>query len=262
MNNIFDVIAKYDMTDEEALAYKIACMYNHILRKLFPDMRRCTLVKGDPRKKELFKYAWKLTHDERFKELKPHEYKMYVYAQLKVFKTYIDDGRQALITPNCLVSKKSWNRWALFKQKMEEQRKFQSLEDLGVQMNPVGKVQEALAATKAYFLKRFGRLSRKDIVDALNSKTLMRWVLLKQVCGYYPYLSPVVAEWLHEKKLSIRDYFGHGLDVYKGGVTPETQAFFQREFEYEYEPRQRTDQTDSSGSPYGATAPAHDDAIA
>src|SRR5688500_1747759 len=100
-HNILQVIAKYNMTEKEATAYKIACMYEHLAHKLFPDMRLCVLSKGDPRKKELWKYAWKLI-TERDGQLDPKDYKLYVYAQLKVFKTYLDDGRQVFIRPNCL----------------------------------------------------------------------------------------------------------------------------------------------------------------
>ena len=84
-----------------------------------------------------------------------------------------------------------------------------------------------------------GRLVRrheaKDIFDALESRTLLRWITLKSVSGYYPYLSPVVTQWLENKKLSVSDYFGHATSIYGSGITPAAREFFQREFGYEYD---------------------------
>lgn len=233
-HNVLQVIAHYDMTPDEALAYRVACMFEHLVEKVFPKMRQCTLGKGDPRKKEVFKYAWKLIHDPD-KPLQPADYKLYVFAQLKVFKAYLDQGKEVFIHPNCLTSDKAWNRWLLFKSKFEQRQKFQTPEQAGIQVNTDDKIAKELTATKAHFLQRFHRLAAQDVLDALNSRTMLRWVAMRHVSGYYPHLSPIVDKWLQEKGLTVCGYFGYALNVYGRGMTPEARETFRKEFPHEYE---------------------------
>jgi len=233
-SNVLEVIARYEMDEQQAMAYKIACIYEHLVHKLMPQMRVCTISSGDPRQKELWKYAYKLVTDPDYRELRPDEYKLYVYAQLKVFKAYLDAGKEVLIRPNCLVGDKAWNRWLMFKAKYEQRQRFQTLETSNVNVNPQEKVQRELTATREYFQKRFGKLDKNDIIIALDRGSLQRWVRMQQVSGYYPWLSPVVSKWLDNNNNTVREYFGSALEVYKSGATEETAAFFRSLFQHEY----------------------------
>jgi hypothetical protein len=235
-HHVLETIAKYDLQGKEAAAFKMASMYEYLIRKVFPDWRHGKMRGGDPRKREAFKYCWKAITEaeERGEPLDPKDYKLYVYAQLKLFKDKIDNGAMVFLSPNCLAGKTAWNRWLLYKARFEKQKVYTSPEKAGISVNVPEKVRDELLKTKAHFQTRFRRLDQKDILDALDSRTLLRWVVMRLVSGYYPFLSPVVEDWLKKKNLSVAQYFGHGLDVYSGGITTEIRAFFKMEFAHEY----------------------------
>jgi len=240
-SNVLQVIAEYEMSKKEAEAYKVGCMYEYLVQNLFPGIIKPRFGNGDPRKKELFKYAWKMINDIDIKSkidirdyISPADYKLYIYAQLKVLKAYFDKGKEIFVRPSCLVGPKAWKRWHLFKIIYEQRQKFRTIEQAGLDVNPFDKVKSELVNTKEYFKKRFNRLDKTDIISSLNNDTIQRWIIMKQVSGYYPYHSPVVDIFLKEKGLSIQEYFGYALSVYKGGTTQESINFFRKEFNYEF----------------------------
>lgn len=245
---VMENIAKYEMTEKEAAAYKMAAVYEHLVNKMFPDYRHIYKIgKGDPRKSLTFKHAWKVI-TEHGHEMQPKDYRVYVMAQLKVFKAYLDKGAPVLIDPNCLSGSTAWGRFKMYEKKFEQIKQFQTVGDAGIEVNSQDRIVSELEKTKAYLFKKFHRHEKQDIIDALESRTLLRWVVMKNVSGYYPHLSPVVKDWLLEKNQTIAGHFGHALNVYGSGITPAAYDYFNREFSYEYGAGQgATEATDPGG---------------
>src|SRR6185437_11281287 len=178
--NVLEIIAKYEMTEKEASAFKVGCMYDHLVRKIFPGRgMRGSFFNGDPRKKLLFKYAWKLIN-EYGHQLDPSEYKLYIFAQLKVLKANYDAGHAGMfLTADCLVGHTAWNRWLVFKNQYQQRTKFREVDNSGIKITTDQKTIASLMADKAYFQKRFGRLEAADIETSLNNRTLLRWITMK-----------------------------------------------------------------------------------
>lgn len=242
---VLENIAKYEMTPKEAAAYKLAAMFEYLSKKMFPDyMHVFKMGKGDPRQSLAFRHGWKVM-TEHGHELAPNELKLYVLAQLNLFKTFTDQKQMVKIDPDSLSGDKAWSRWKMYKYKMEKLSQYQTISDAKIEVNSDDRIVRELEKTKAYFLLKFKRHERRDIEAAMNDRSLLRWVVMKNVSGYYPYLSPVVKDWLVEKNQTISGYFGHALDVYGKGISPAAYDYFNREFTYEFAagsgPTQATD---------------------
>ena len=57
-NHSLEDILNYEMTPEEAKAFKLALLWEELCQQEFPDERRVSLKKGDPRKSTLFRYCY------------------------------------------------------------------------------------------------------------------------------------------------------------------------------------------------------------
>ena len=113
-NKDLERIIKYNMTPEEAKAYKLTIIYRKTAEKVFPDYHHYKVGKGDPRKSTLFKYCYKLIRETEDK-LKYSEYRLYIKAQLDVMKAITQNDEYTLINPNCLTGKKAWARGCVWK---------------------------------------------------------------------------------------------------------------------------------------------------
>ncbi len=232
--NVLEDIAKFDLNPKEAAAYKVAAIYDHLLKKMFPNYRHICGLGKDPRTSLIFRHAWKVIEEHGHEMTGKDDYKVYVMAQLKVFKTYLDRGEPVLINPNCLSGDGAWARFKLYEKRYEQSKAFQTVEAANIQINSDDRVVKELKKTKDYFYLKFNRHNSEDIIKSLDDRSLLRWVIMKNVSGYYPHMSPLVKCWLSNKNLTISDYFGYSLNVYSKGVTSENEIVFKEFFEYEY----------------------------
>lgn len=227
--NPLQIILTYQMTEDESKAYKLTCIYESLLRKILPNCRHGFSHKGDPRKKEIFKYCWKLLRETDGK-IDKSDYKLYIYAQLSILKHIFETKNiPLLISPNCLVGKKAWNRWLLWKDRYD---RIKGIKKTEINITEQDVIIE-LKKTKEFLFTKFKKYDKNDIIDTLNSRTLLRWVILGQISKRYPFLSPTVQEWLKNKNLSIKNYFGIGIEVYSE-ISQKVREFFRSEFDYEF----------------------------
>jgi hypothetical protein len=234
VSHILQTIAKYDLTPKETAAYKVAAIYEHLLKKMFPNYRHICGLGKDPRTSLIFRHAWKVIEEHGHEMTGKDDYKVYVMAQLKVFKTYLDRGEPVLINPNCLSGDGAWARFKLYEKRYEQSKAFQTVEAANIQVNSDDRIVKELKKTKDYFFIKFKRHDPQDIISALDDRSLLRWVVMKNVSGYYPHMSPLVKKWLVDKKQTVSEYFGHSLDVYSKGITPAAYDYFNQEFTYEF----------------------------
>lgn len=222
--NILNTIVKYDMTAREAKAYKLACMYDHIARKLFPKYRHDPFHSvGDPRKKMLFRHAWKMLEEVEGK-IPARDYKLFIYAQFKVFERFMNDDGLVFITPACLNGPKAWNRWLVFKKKFDQRQQFKTVDEQEIKINHEDRVVQELARTKKF-------LAGKDVQASLDDGTMRRWVAFNQVAPYFAWLSPVVQKWLEARQLTVTGYFGETMGVYRQGAeSDQARTYFRQEF--------------------------------
>lgn len=210
---ILNTIAQYDMNQEEATAYKLACLYQSIAQKVFPDYFHYRFGKSDPRKTSLFKYCYKLLQDTKEK-LNPAEYSLYIRAQMDIFKALAKDGDQPLVQPSCLVGEKAWNRWLVWKKHYEiKKKKFAAGSDV-VDVHKPEMVKHQIKSSHEFLVKRLGNIEK--IQEAISDKRMMLWVKTHQVSGYYAAASPLL------RNLD----FGIDLDYYRPGITPEIEKYF------------------------------------
>lgn len=223
MSNPLNAVLKYELTRREADAYKVGIIFSHLCKKMFPDAVPQGFGAGDPRKKVLFKHCWKML-DEVEGRITPAEHKLFVYAQLAIIKSLAGPDRPPNVTPHCLNGPKAWNRWLVFSNRYEQRAQYQTTAEQKIEVNRADRVVQELEKTKQF-------LAGKDVRAALEDGSLRRWVAFNQVTPYFVWLSPVVADWLASRETTVPDHFGTGMNVYKGGITPNSEAFFRQEFE-------------------------------
>ena len=228
---LLEMILEHNMSKEEAKAWKVAIMYIELSQKYFPDYKHYTVYSAkDPRRTSLFKHCFKLVR-ECDKYLKPEEYRLYLTAQFQIMKN-IDygTGNTAFIQPNCIVGPKAWKRWLLWKEKFNKLE----LPQEPVKVNIGDKLILELEASKRFLESKFKKLTRQNIIDALEGRSLFRWVALGEVSGYYLVLSPIVKSWISSRKVDLLEAFALDMAYYRNEVTPEAEAYFKQEFAYEF----------------------------
>jgi len=229
-----ELILDYNMSNDEAIAFKLMLLYQEYAKKNFPEYFHIRMPKGDPRKCTTFRYCHTLLMNLRGK-LELYEYRMYIQAQMDVMR---DIGKKTgeipLIQPNILVGEKAWRRWLVWKRRYEKLEKEKSVEN---QLKPISweKVKVRLDETKAFLQKQLKVLNNENVQKALKGRSLIRWVATQQVCGYYVLLSPMLKEWLTEKNLLTDAFFFIDTELYRPAITPEVEAYFRQEFSHEFE---------------------------
>lgn len=229
MNTCLSVMAEYEMTPEEATAYKLCCIYHDTVLDTFPNYRHYRMPRGDPRKTSLFKYCYKLIQETQDK-LKPQEYILYIKAQMDVLKAITKQGDLPLIQPACLVGEKAWTRWLMWKKRYEiKKRKFQESK-----VTPqIDQIKADLATTKGFLDQVLKGLGKEKVKGALDSHDMLLWVGRGQVSPYYFLLSPVVQDWLKSKKIEHLPPIQLDLDYYRKNITQEIIDHFGEQFAYE-----------------------------
>jgi len=223
-------ILEYEMTQSEAKAFKLALIWEGLAIETFPGESCGKLpVKGDPRKSNLFRYCYKLLRETKGLIL-DDQYRWYIKSQFDILKNLKNEGIHANISPSCLVGPKAWKRWKVWLKKFNCLSKVNSL----VVMAPESKVLTKLKKTKEFLLKQFkGTPKPEDIKQAFNNRTIIRWVTVGKICGYYVILSPFIKRCLSGK--NFESEFNFDLTIYQHHITPTIEEYFKKEFFYEYD---------------------------
>lgn len=212
------LIQQYNMTKEEAIAFKLSIKYIELAHKIFPEYKHTGFTRKDPRKSYLFKCCYKLYQETKDK-LALEDYQWYIRAQLDVLKN-IGKKDGVNIGPQILVGKNSWPRYVLWRKSNQKQEIKPKVDDIIV----------ALHSTKLFLEKKLGVLDSKTLRAALDSRVFFKWVLALLVSPYYLALSPVVRSWLDEHKPDLEHFIPDITDELKN----ELNIYFKREFSYEY----------------------------
>lgn len=224
----FYQILEYNMTKEEALAFKLALIWEELTQSMF-SRENCGKLptKGDPRKSNLFRYCYKMARETR-RIILPEQYRWFVKAQLDILKNIKQNDQHANVSPSCLVGEKAWRRWMVWQKKFNNISKINKEEIKACESKIIFKLNK----TKEFLLNQFRRKpTLEDIQSAFDSRAMIRWITLGKISGYYVVLSPLVAKCLKNK--DFEKEFNFDLTIYKNHITPEVEEFFSREFSWE-----------------------------
>ena len=227
MSDRLQDILIYNMTEEEARAFKVCMLWEETIQEELPGYQTSKLSKkGDPRKCSLFKYCFKLIRETKGL-LKNEEYRLWVRAQVQVMKNITDGRVHALVDEKILAGDKAWVRWKMWKSKYDKK----------INKPAVAEVKESLTVIKGE-LKRTrkflesqyqGMPSLQEIERNINDRMIIRWLTLGKVSPYYVLLSPLVRKAM--SGTTFEDQFVFDLAFYKNCITPEVEKFFEEEIE-------------------------------
>lgn len=230
---------KFNMTHEEIKVLKLTELYHKITRKTFPEFyhpKKARKSEPDPRKSIIFKYCYKLYRETKNK-LKDSEYKLYIKAQMDVLKNIVScKGEIPNINPNILVGDKAWMRWLVWKKQytlLKDKKATHASEELE-KTNTEQKIIKDLKKTKQVLKEKLLRLSKKEILNSLNCKAMVRWVVADVVSPYYLCLSPVVRSWMKKNNYDFIDTFMIDITLYEAHINSNIVNFFKKEFAYEF----------------------------
>jgi hypothetical protein len=215
-------IVEFNMTADEAAAYKLGILWIEISKRLFPELRRTGSFpkKGDPRKGSLFKHCYKLyTLTKDLIDIK--DYKFYITAQLQIFKAIQISGQHPFISPACLIGDKAWVRWKIWKKKYENINKVKTVADVEIQVD-ISEIEKELTKSKKFTKSKFSNEEEfKNIAQDIS-----RAIMLGKISGFYAVLSPWV------KKYCILGNID--LSYYKDNANSAVISYFKELFKEEF----------------------------
>lgn len=231
-----ETILDYNMDPSEAKAYKIACIYEDEVRKMFPEESRYKKLSGDPRKRYIFKCCYKLIRETAHK-IEDKDYPFYVKSQLDIIKINTNLSKKPPnISPSCLVGDNAWKRWLVWKRIFEKSKKrADSVDKTNVNAHSLENVLAALKADKEFLTLRLKNLNVANIQKSLDGRAMLRWIATKQVSPYYALLSPSLSQWMSERKLTLDSLFHIDFNFFKVGINETVENFFNEQFRYEYD---------------------------
>lgn len=206
-----DPIFEYHLDDDQALAYKLGLIFIDVAKKLFPNQKHTGYGKGNPTKKNLWKYCYKLVRETKGL-LDFTEYKFYILAQLQILQSITIGGRPPMISPSCLTGPKAWIRWKIWKKKYDGRSKGQSQE---IDLN-IPKIKKELSKCCKY-LEKYNEESYKSNIKAIEED-----IQLGKISSYYALMSP----WF--KKYSSME-IDTGLYKINDEIKSEFKELFKRE---------------------------------
>lgn len=223
-----EAILDYDMTDQEAKAFKACLIWVALNKRILPDHKSTRLPrKGDPRKCHLFRIMWKFLRETNG-IVKDEEIGLFIRAQLEILKGIRRDNAHVLIDPGCLVGEKAWIRWKVWNRKYacagREEDQHRKIEE----MTPLFRIAQDLEKTRT-FLDR----QESGVEEMMTSGDLARWIKQGKVSPYYVLMSPLVASNIGQ--LNPDEYFaGVDLGLYRSDITPAAEDAFRLKFNREF----------------------------
>lgn len=226
----YNAIFEWEMSPAETQAFKMACVWEEQVAKMFPGIHLARLPRrGDPRKSNLFRYCWKMIRETRGL-LKDDEYKLFIIANLQIIRA--NKGR---IDPNVLCGDKAWVRWIVWKKLFDKKAKEVSGEQSIVEGEPDVKpvVHKEISLTKRFlFEKCEGEPTEEKIKKFVEGPQLRTWMNSGKVSKYYLALSPWVGKVIDHDRMEAKYHFDpqNFLDRASKGV----RDLFRKEFAHEY----------------------------
>lgn len=231
---ILDNILRYQMTPQEAKAYKLNCVYLEYVKKMFPHMSKERIGRGDPRKTYLFKVCIKAIRELQH-QLPESEYHLFVKAQLDIIKIN-NEKRDNVpnITPTCIVGEKAWKRWCVWKKVYDQSRlKQKNAQEVGLHNVNEEEVKRQLKDTKETLVKKLKSYDCDKIKSAIENRTFLRWLAVGQISPYYAILSPQFQRWVNS--LNISNVAGIDFSIYNSNITDNIKDYFKELFPCEFE---------------------------
>ncbi len=223
MSDELEPILEWNMPPLEAKAYKVCLLWLEISRKAFPNYKHSNRLpkKGDPRKCNLFKFAYKLVREVQGL-LSDTDYRLYIKAQMDMLKAINIGNTHPLIDVRCLCGDKAWVRWKMWKRKYDRIKTNSSEIDLDSFTSK--EICQALEKTKKFLISRLGENYKED--DIKNStKDLERWVSLGKVSPFYVMLSSWALKYYKSDQID--------LTLHKKSLTQEIKDCFDEIFDCE-----------------------------
>jgi hypothetical protein len=216
LKNLLQLVLQYGLTKEEAFAWNLSIVYLELVKQYFPELRQYRVGLGDPRKKEIWRYCWKLYQETKGK-LKKEEYRYYIQAQLAIFKKFKED--QPYIHPSRLTGPKAWARWMVWK------KYFDALKTLhpAPKTDCVKETKLRLAETYYALRLRIGDLNKENLIKSMETGLLFRLVSLKVISPHFLIFSPTVQEFIKTNNIDLKKY-GFDPELFK--VTEELEKFY------------------------------------
>lgn len=216
--HLLQLILEYKMTKEEALAFHIAVLYMEMSRKYFPEYKHANLPKkGDPRKSSLFKYCWKMMHDNKDR-LPVEDYRHYIQAQMSILKNIRRGEEHPYIDPNCLVGEQAWARWCVWK-KYFTAMKNTSIAPEETNVDIAKEIKKALQESHYALTVRLGDLTKDKVLSEMP--TILRWVRANIVSPVFIALSPTAQYYIEKHKPRL----GFDLPQVEGGEVYYKELF-------------------------------------
>lgn len=224
----YQAIFDYNMTEDEAKAYKMALIWESETKKMFPGESFTKLpAKSDPRKCTLYRYCWKMCRETRGL-LKDEEYKLYIIGNLQILR--VNKGR---IEPNALCGDKAWLRWLVWKRMYEKKLSQMNQTEPPPEANLPAKVIKEISCTKRFlFEKSDGDPSIEKLKSFMDRGSLRVWIGSTKISLYYVILSPWIKKLVGVEKLEA-DY-GFDANLYREKITDDVRRYFQNEFKHEF----------------------------
>lgn len=228
---INELIAKYKMNELERQAMILAFIWMKLAKAEYPKQNTSQLKSsGDPRKSLLFKHCYKFVNEK--KGLIPvNEYRLYVIAQLRCYKNFIQ-ADYARIEADILHGEKAWKRWKAWKAIYDRNLKtaHQDNKTVGVKVNYTI-VRSELEQTKKFLFEELIQPTKSNITEIITNRQIISFVTRGKISPYYVLLSPFVKDSLVE---DFDKAFNFDLNVYRLNIDSNIQEMFKAIFDYEF----------------------------
>ena len=196
-------ILEWNMTAQEAKAFKVCLLWLRNAREFFPENEVGRIPKkGDPRKSSIVRYAWKMVRETAGYGLKDEEVSLYVRAQCEMLRSIQLGGRHVRVGPNCLTGDKAWVRWKMWQREHARSYERQQHATSSEVKTPTYKLTQELEKSRDFLEKKFGHLpTLNDIAIASCNGDIARWAGLYSISPFYILLSPFCYEAFQGRKI-------------------------------------------------------------
>lgn len=219
------LVLEYKMTKLESYAFGLALLYIETAEKYFPDYKHYNFAKGDPRKKQLFKYCWKLLNETEGK-IAPEDYRYYIQAQMSVLKNIRKGDAHPYINPNCLVGEAAWRRWMLWKRYFDHTKTITNESEVS---SDIKEIKQKLAETHYALTIRLGKITKQTLTEVMENKLLFRLVMMNVVSPYFIIISPLVQEFVTKNNVDLKSY-GIDKNLWMKRIDKEAEETYKKLF--------------------------------
>jgi hypothetical protein len=228
MADPLETIIQWNMTENQALVYRVGLMYINSYNSMLSGKPRIDYPRTtDPRKSHIFRHCWKMVRETRG-ILKEEEYHLFVRAQIHVLKSIKTEDGHAHIDAQILCGPKAWNRWKFWKRKYDEV--LNKAKPATIKNDPIEdeKIKLIINKDKQFLTKTLKEYTEVNIKKSIEDGSLKKWTNLGNLSFYYVVLSPYVKNNMKD------DYFNKDLSVYKNKISEVVTSHFKSVFTNEF----------------------------